>query len=117
MTKALLQQARDALQYAADDMSPISVDNCTCPVCVALAALDAELAKPEPAKIDTSSLSHYLEKSIMDDRKEWRALIGEPVAWGRIGPDEDVYSTISPRAHDRAEGSHTTPLYRLPGGM
>ena len=39
MNKELLQQARDALQCAATDMSPIYWT---------LAALDAEIAKPEP---------------------------------------------------------------------
>jgi hypothetical protein len=45
--KVLLQQAREALQYAADEMTPISGDGCDCPVCTAIEAIDAELAKPE----------------------------------------------------------------------
>ena len=58
--KLLLQQARDALQYAADDMSPIGVNNCTCPICAAIAALDAELAKPAGHK----SLPPFTEEQV-----------------------------------------------------
>jgi hypothetical protein len=60
IVKALLQQARDALQYAADEMTPISGDGCTCPVCTALAAIDAELAKPDQSSPITQDKAEEL---------------------------------------------------------
>jgi hypothetical protein len=64
--KALLQQARDALQYAADEMTPISQNKyedghgCTCPVCTAITAIDAELAKPEQSSPITQDKAEEL---------------------------------------------------------
>ena len=71
------------------------------------------------AKIDTSSLSHYLEKSIMDDRKEWRALIGEPVAWfvNKKGSEHLVMFLHYPVDAMADPDRNVVPLYRLPEGM
>jgi len=71
--RELMQQALEALDWAADCIEPRKPHNCDCPVCVASDALRERLAQPEQEPV--AELREYIEQ------REWVGLTeGERVA-------------------------------------
>jgi hypothetical protein len=106
--KALLQQARDALQYAADEMAPISQNKyedrhgCTCPVCTAIEAIDAELAKPEqdsgwmPIESAPKDSAHI----VVIGNNNGRFADGVHYCIAAYSPDENYWHEVSDRNNE-----------------
>ena len=68
MTKLLTDEEIRACRYNNGDASP----DCR--------SYERNIEAAVIAKLGGTLLSGYVEKAIMEDRRKWRALIGEPVA-------------------------------------
>ena len=68
------------------------------------------------AKLGGTLLSDYVEKAIIEDRRKWRALIGEPSAWlvNKKDSEHQIMFLHYPADAIADSARYVEPLHKIP---
>lgn len=89
--KELMQQALEALEYAADDTKPEGLYGCECLICKAIPALRDRLAQPEPVtgNLLEDAYNAMVEKKTRSQKLREAGFTRRPKGWEKEKDEQE----------------------------